>query len=62
MSAFERMEAKTDAMLDKANAMSQLNEKPKSETEELEKKYESMGVDASVEDDLARLKAEMGMQ
>lgn len=62
MDAFERMEAKTDAMLDRANAMSQLNEQPKSETEELEKKYETMGVDASVEDDLARLKAEMGME
>ncbi len=62
MDAFERMEAKTDAMLDRANAMSQLNEQPKSETEDLEKKYESMGVDANVEDDLARLKAEMGMQ
>ena len=43
------------------NAMEALNEKPKSETEELEKKYEAMGVDASVDEDLARLKAEMGM-
>lgn len=62
MSAFDRMEAKADEMLDRANAMEQLNAQPKSETEELEKKYESMGVDASVEDDLARLKAEMGME
>ncbi len=61
MSAFDRMEAKADEMLDRANAMEQLNAQPKSETEELEKKYESMGVDAEVEDDLARLKAEMGM-
>lgn len=62
MSAFDRMEAKADAMLDKANAMSELNEKPVSETEELERKYESMGIDASVEDDLNKLKAEMGIQ
>ncbi len=48
-------------MLDRANAMEALNAQPKSETEELEKKYEAMGVDADVEDDLARLKAEMGM-
>lgn len=61
MSAFDRMEAKADAMLDKANAMAELNEKPKSETEELEKKYEEMGMDASVEDDLNRLKSEMGI-
>lgn len=62
MDAFDRMEAKADEMLDKANAMESLNAAPKNETEELEKKYEQMGADASVEDDLARLKAEMGMQ
>lgn len=61
MSAFDRMEAKADEMLDRANAMESLNAQPKSETEELEKKYEAMGVDASVDADLARLKAEMGM-
>lgn len=60
--AFSRMEAKADEMLDKANAMEALNEKPKSETDELEKKYESMGVSAAVDDDLARLKSEMGIQ
>lgn len=60
--AFDRMEAKADEMLDRANAMEALNAAPKSETEELEKKYEAMGVDASVDADLARLKAEMGMQ
>ena len=61
MSAFDRMEAKTDEMLDKANAMADLNTKPVSETEELEKKYAEMGMDASVEDDLSRLKSEMGI-
>ena len=48
MGAFDRMEAKTDEMLDRANAMAELNEQPKSETEELEKKYADMGMDASV--------------
>jgi phage shock protein A len=61
MNAFDRMEAKADSMLDKANAMSELNTAPVSEADALEKKYESMGIDASVEDDLARLKAEMGL-
>ena len=61
MGAFDRMEAKTDEMLDRANAMAELNEQPKSETEELEKKYADMGMDASVEDDLSRLKSEMGI-
>jgi len=62
MSAFDRMEAKADAMLDQANAIEELNSKPKSETEKLEEKYADMGVNADVEDDLARLKREMGMQ
>lgn len=61
MSAFDRMEAKADQMLDEANAMAELNQQPKSETADLEKKYEEMGMDASVDDDLKRLKAEMGI-
>ena len=62
ISAFDRMEAKVDSMLDQANAMQELNSAPKSEVEELEKKYSAMGVEADVEDDLARLKREMGME
>ena len=61
ISAFERMEAKADSMLDQANAMEELNQAPKDETAELEKKYESMGATAAVDDDLARLKKEMGV-
>ncbi len=61
MGAFDRMEAKADAMLDQANARAELDSAPKSETEELEKKYAKMGIDSDVEDDLARLKREMGM-
>lgn len=61
MSAFDRMEAKTDEMLDRSNAMAELNAQPKDATEELEQKYAEMGMDASVEDDLSRLKSEMGI-
>lgn len=60
-SAFDRMEAKADDMLDRANAVAELSEKPKDPTEELEKKYEQAGVTAAVDDDLARLKKEMGI-
>ena len=60
-SAFDRMEAKADDMLERANAVAELSEKPKDPTEELEKKYEQAGVTAAVDDDLARLKKEMGL-
>lgn len=60
-SAFDRMEAKADDMLDRANAVAELSEKPKDPTEELEKKYEQAGATAAVDDDLARLKKEMGI-
>ncbi|MGI6181378.1 MAG: PspA/IM30 family protein [Agathobaculum sp.] len=60
MDAFSRMEAKADAMLDQANAMAALNEKPVDEAAELEKKYGSAAPDA-VDDELAKLKAEMGL-
>lgn len=61
MAAFDRMEAKADEMLDRSNAMNELNQKPADPTEALEKKYESMGANAAVDDDLARLKKEMGL-
>ena len=61
MSAFDRMEAKADAMLDRANAMEALNQQPKDEAAELEKKYAASGADAAVDDELAKLKAEMGL-
>ncbi|MCI8424555.1 MAG: PspA/IM30 family protein [Adlercreutzia sp.] len=60
-SAFDRMEAKADEMLDRANAVAELSEKPADPTAELEKKYEQAGVTAAVDDDLARLKKEMGL-
>ena len=57
---FERMEEKAQNMLDKASAMAELNSPAQDSAEELEKKY-SKGGSASVEDELARLKAEMGV-
>lgn len=61
MSAFDRMEAKADAMLDQANAMEELNKAPVDKAAELEKKYAEAGNAAAVDDELAKLKAEMGL-
>ena len=61
LSAFERMEAKADAMLDKANAMAELNsDAPEDSMEELQKKYDTVA-SPEVDDELAALKAKMGM-
>ena len=61
MNAFDRMEAKAEQMLDQANAMSELNQKPVDEAAALEKKYAEAGTSAAVDDELAKLKAEMGI-
>ena len=61
MSAFERMEAKADAMLDQANAMAELNAAPADEAAELEKKYAASAGDAAVDAELEKLKKEMGL-
>ena len=58
MEAFERMEAKADRLLDEANSMAELNEEPKDSAEELAKKYDK---DSSVDDELAKMKAELGL-
>lgn len=61
MSAFARMEAKADNMLDKANAMAELNEIPRDEAEDLAAKYEDNSVASpAVDDELAALKAKLG--
>lgn len=57
--AFEKMEAKADQMLDEANAMAELNESSLDSTQELEEKYNSTS--ASVENELNKLKQEMGL-
>lgn len=63
LAAFDRMEAKVDRMLDEANAMAELNEEGKSsDIASLTKKYDSTSKYSEVDDELAALKAEMGMQ
>lgn len=58
MRAFERMEEKADRMLDQANAMAELNEEL-DPVEDLEAKYS--GASATVEDELEKMKKEMGL-
>ena len=60
LAAFDRMEAKADAMLDKANAMAELNASGKDETDDLMSKYDAEPSSA-VSDELAALKAKMGL-
>jgi phage shock protein A len=61
-SAFDRMEAKADAMLDRANAEATLNEgsTDKDDITNLSAKYDSMP-SASVDDELAALKSSLGL-
>lgn len=61
MGAFDRMEAKADAMLDRAEAMTELDAAPADPVAELEKKYADAGSSAAVDDELAKLKEEMGL-
>lgn len=58
MAAFDRMEAKASAALDKANAMSELNSSPKDEIADLTAKYTSPS--SEIDDELAALKASLG--
>lgn len=60
MSAFGRMEAKADSMLDTADAMADLNSAPADDAAELEKKYGSSNSD-EVDSELERMKKEMGL-
>lgn len=60
MSSFERMEEKANRMLDEANAMSELNSEPIDKAKDLEAKYANQTT-ASVEDELARMKSDLGL-
>lgn len=62
MSAFARMEAKADKMLDQANAMAELNASTAdSDIENLAAKYDnSTSTSTAVDDELAALKASLG--
>ena len=61
LSAFDRMEAKANKMLDEANAMAQLNTEPIDEAKALEEKYSAMGTGDSVDAELEKMKKEMGL-
>ncbi len=58
ISAFDRMEAKANKMLDSANAMAELNRGAKDDIADLTAKYASPS--SEVEDELAALKASLG--
>lgn len=60
MDAFSRMEEKADRMLAEENAMAQLDSSSADPADALAEKYGAAS-DASVEDELARLKKEMGL-
>ena len=60
MEAFDRMEAKADRMLDAAEAKADLNSGVNS-TEELADKYLKGATSPSVDDEIAKMKAEMGL-
>ncbi|MCM1287329.1 MAG: PspA/IM30 family protein [Clostridium sp.] len=62
ISAFERMEAKADSMLDKANAMSELNLSVEdSGVDALAAKYDA-APDTAIQSELETLKAQMGLK
>lgn len=59
LSEFDRLSKKADQMLDKANAMSELD-KTDMATDDLMAKYDEPSKDAGVEDELTALKAKLG--
>ncbi len=61
MGAFDRMEQKVDNMLDKSNAMQELNEEPIDEASALADKYKKGGNTASVDEELEAMKKELGL-
>ena len=61
MDAFTRMEEKADRMLDEANAMAELNIEPIDPAEAPEEKYGEAG-NTSVDEEMAKLKQELGLQ
>lgn len=61
LSAFDRMEAKANRMLDEANAMAELNQSAQeSDIDSLMDKYDARD-NGAVEDELAALKAKLGI-
>lgn len=60
-SAFARMEEKADRLLDEANAVAQLSAQGSDPIVDLEGKYSSVDKNQSVEDELAKMKLELGI-
>jgi len=61
LDAFSRMEDKINRKLDMATAAAELNEAPIDAALALEEKYKGVDVDSSVNDELAALKAQLGL-
>ena len=61
LGAFDRMEDKINRKLDEANARAELDSAPFDEALALEEKYRGVNVDSSVDDELAALKAQLGL-
>ena len=60
--AFDRMEDKVNKMLDEAEAIGELNKSASgNDIDNLTSKYDTAGAGSNVDDELAALKAEMGM-
>lgn len=62
LAAFDKMEEKVNKMLDEADAMNELNAQPASDDiDALTKKYDAGNRSSAIDDELAALKAEMGL-
>ena len=61
MGAFNRMEDKINEQLDRANARAELDAAPIDAALALEEKYRGVNVDSSVDDELAAMKAQLGI-
>ena len=60
--AFDRMEEKVNKMLDEADAIGELNKSASgNDIDDLTSKYDTAGTNSDVDDELAALKAEMGL-
>ena len=60
--AFDRMEEKVNRMLDEADAIGELNKSASgNDIDDLTSKYDTAGTNSNVDDELAALKAEMGL-
>jgi phage shock protein A len=61
MGAFDRMEDKVNRQLDEATARAELDSKPMDEAQALAEKYRNGNIDESVNDELAAMKAQLGI-